>query len=67
AEGAAYARKAAADLLNTDHFPAEDELLELDRAFTARRLSPGGSADLLAAAYFLYDFEKHYTTNKKQV
>ena len=57
AEGAAYARKAAADLLNTNHFPSEDELLELDRAFTARRLSPGGSADLLAVLYFIHRLE----------
>ncbi|MFC7380772.1 triphosphoribosyl-dephospho-CoA synthase [Sphaerisporangium rhizosphaerae] len=31
-----------------------DALLELDERLTARRLSPGGSADLLAAAFFLH-------------
>ncbi|MBR5284034.1 MAG: citrate lyase holo-[Clostridia bacterium] len=57
ADGAAYARKAAADLLKGGRFPTEEELLTLDHAFTARRLSPGGSADLLAVLYFLHRLE----------
>lgn len=41
-------------LLQDDPFPAPDTILELDRHFTANHLSPGGTADLLAATCFLY-------------
>lgn len=34
--------------------PSHRALRELDAAFTRENISPGGSADLLAAAYFLY-------------
>ena len=34
--------------------PDESALLALDRAFIAQNLSPGGSADLLAATFFLH-------------
>lgn len=33
--------------------PTPESLRALDRAFTAEHLSPGGCADLLAAAWFL--------------
>ena len=36
---------------------SEDLLRAMDRAFVQRGISPGGSADLLAAAYFLYFLE----------
>lgn len=50
AEGARYAAEAAAALLSA---PTIARLEALDDAFIARRLSPGGCADLLAATYFL--------------
>ena len=41
--------------LLTDHpFPDRAQLEALDKAFIQKNLSPGGSADLLAATYFLY-------------
>lgn len=67
AEGARYASEYAKSLLSNSGTPTSEQIIEMDRQFIARHLSPGGCADLLAAAYFLYDFEKHYTTNKKQV
>jgi len=36
---------------------SEEALQEMNRAFVQRNISPGGSADLLAAAYFLYFLE----------
>ena len=50
-------QKAAEDirkLLRGTAFPAEKDLAELDRKFTGKNLSPGGSADLLAVSFFLY-------------
>ena len=41
-------------LLENNPFPALSIIEELDRDFIRRNLSPGGSADLLAATYFLY-------------
>lgn len=43
-----------ADLLAKTPYPGRDILEQLDREFIEQKLSPGGSADLLAAAYFLY-------------
>ncbi|MCD8189724.1 MAG: triphosphoribosyl-dephospho-CoA synthase CitG [Clostridiales bacterium] len=43
-----------AQLLVRDPFPTEEQLRSLDKAFVARNLSPGGSADLLAVCYLLY-------------
>lgn len=40
-------------LLHSETLPALSEIETLDDAFIAKRLSPGGCADLLAAAYFL--------------
>lgn len=53
-DGAAYAAGAAGSLLLRDPFPSMEQLAELDDAFIARNLSPGGCADLLAATYFLH-------------
>lgn len=47
-------RRKIRSLLDRTPYPSTETLNKLDRAFIARSLSPGGSADLLAAAYFLY-------------
>ncbi len=55
-EGLAYARATARDFLATGGVRRADRHVALrciGRAFVARRLSPGGSADLLAAALFV--------------
>lgn len=49
-DGAAWAAWAARDILPN---PTYDQIEALDDAFMERNLSPGGCADLLAAAYFL--------------
>lgn len=41
-------------MLEQDPFPAAAAIEALDREFTEKNLSPGGSADLLALTYFLY-------------
>ena len=58
--GAAAASKAAADaagLLAAAEFPEVGDVLDMDAAFIRANLSPGGCADLLAATYFLHDWE----------
>lgn len=41
-------------LIDTDPFPDSNALETLDARFISANLSPGGSADLLAATYFLH-------------
>lgn len=43
-----------ATMLREEPFPTMETILELDKEFIQRNLSPGGSADQLAATYFLY-------------
>lgn len=50
-------RQDMTDLLRKDPFPALSVIEELDADFIRQNLSPGGSADLLAATYFLYFLE----------
>ena len=50
--------KKISQLLAHTPFPAPDVLETMDREFIEQNLSPGGSADLLAATYFL-----HFLTN----
>lgn len=41
-------------LLQKEPFPSMETLKKLDKTFISANLSPGGSADLLAATYFLH-------------
>ncbi len=53
----ATAKAVAAELgalLAQTPYPDQETLLALDRTFIEQNLSPGGSADLLAATYFLH-------------
>ena len=47
-------RKRIAAMLQDDPFPPMQTILELDKEFIQKNLSPGGSADLLAVTYFLF-------------
>lgn len=53
ATAAAVREQVAAILADTPH-PDREALLALDKEFIEKNLSPGGSADLLAATYFLH-------------
>ena len=46
-------KQSVAALLSQTPYPDHAVIEQLDRAFIERNLSPGGSADLLAATYFL--------------
>lgn len=65
-EGAEYAKNITKKLLEHSPQPKTEEIELLDKAFTEKNLSPGGSADLLALTYFLYETElknKEITNN----
>ena len=47
-------QKQISHLLAQTPYPAAETLEQLDREFILQNLSPGGTADLLAATYFLY-------------
>jgi holo-ACP synthase/triphosphoribosyl-dephospho-CoA synthase len=55
--GVAYAKERARALLSAGE-PSMSDLRALGEDFTRRRLSPGGSADLLAITYFLSSLEE---------
>ena len=64
-EGAAFARDAATAFLQRGGTAQPDWMGQAEqchRAFVARRLSPGGAADLLAATCFVY-FVGQYAVN----
>ncbi len=54
-EGVTYAKEYANNLLCTS--PTIKDIEEMDKAFIAKNLSPGGCADLLAITYFLSNLE----------
>jgi triphosphoribosyl-dephospho-CoA synthase len=60
AEGLAYVRRAAREFRDAGDVCANDAFghaESIHREFIARRLSPGGCADLLAAALFIHDVQ----------
>lgn len=56
AEGARFAKEYASQLIK-EKFDSK-AVAQMDDEFIRRRLSPGGSADLLAITYFLHSLEK---------
>lgn len=58
ADGAAWAAREAAKLIENGRIPTAEEIAELDLAFIERNLSPGGCADLLAVTLFLDRWER---------
>ncbi len=58
--GLAHAQRSAADFLAAGGVLATDwqqQAAAIDRDFSARRLSPGGSADLLGVTLFLAELD----------
>ena len=53
-ETARAMQEKVATILEDAKYPTRETLLELDKAFIEKNLSPGGTADLLAITYFLY-------------
>lgn len=51
-------RQELACLLEQTPFPSQEKILELDREFIEKNLSPGGSADLLALTYLVHLLQK---------
>ena len=47
-------QKQVKELLEQQPFPTMEQIKNLDRQFIVKNLSPGGTADLLAATYFLF-------------
>lgn len=62
-EALEFAKKQAATVLSIRRL---DRLKTLDEEFTKRNISPGGSADLLAATLFLDKIQASMTNNKIQ-
>ena len=56
-ETATELKKQIETLIEKDPFPDKKTLTELDKVFTEKGVSAGGSADLLAMCYFLYFFK----------
>lgn len=57
-EAARAAQAACAELLEKDPLPDMEKITALDGVFIRQNLSPGGCADLLAAAFFLLSWEE---------
>ena len=61
AEGLAFVRRSAREFKDAGDVHASDALARAEaihREFVVRRLSPGGSADLLAAAMFVHEIQQ---------
>lgn len=56
-DGLRFAKKCAQDLLDKKKIPRIAEIERMDEVFIQKNLSGGGSADLLAVTYFLYELE----------
>ena len=57
-DGLNFAKACASELLQKEKVPQTSEIEALDAEFIQRNLSAGGSADLLAVTYFLYEINK---------
>ena len=57
-QAAQAARAACAAVLARDPLPSMEVIAQLDRDFVRQNLSPGGCADLLAAAFFLLSWQE---------
>lgn len=58
--GAAEAAEECRRLVESARFPPLEDIDALNRRFVENELSPGGCADLLAAAFFLLDWEEQF-------
>ena len=61
-DGLSFARTQAKDLLQKKRIPEISEIESVDDIFIQNNLSAGGSADLLAITYFLYELNKIATS-----
>ena len=57
-EGLEFVKKETKKILHVENL--DDNLIELDRIMIEKNLSSGGSADLLALTWFLYEFKRVY-------
>ena len=57
-DGLKFAKEYAKKLLENKKIPTKDLIEEMDEMFIQKNLSAGGSADLLAVTYFIYEIEK---------
>ena len=64
-DAAEQAARDAAKLLAETELPPMDAVLRMDEACIRANLSPGGCADLLAATYFLSDWNTSFFTDER--
>ena len=57
AEGLSFAKQYAREILGRKKIPRIAEIEDMDDIFIQKNLTAGGSADLLAITYFLYELE----------
>ena len=61
-EGLDFARNYAKTMIDNATYTNISDIQKMDEAFIERNLSAGGSADLLAVTYFLYELKKIATS-----